>query len=33
LSHAVNSVAPRATETASAIDVNLMWPPWLGYST
>ena len=32
LSHAVSSVAPRATDTASAMDVNLMWPPWLGYS-
>lgn len=31
LSHAVSSVAPRATDTASAIDVILMWPPWLGY--
>lgn len=33
LSHALRKAEPRATETASAIGVNLMWPPWLGYST
>ena len=31
LSHALISAVPRATETASAIGVNLMGPPWLGY--
>jgi len=31
LSHAVSSAEPSARETASAIGVNLMSPPWLGY--
>jgi hypothetical protein len=31
LSHAASITEPRATETASAIFVNLMSPPWLGY--
>jgi len=31
LSHAVSRTEPRATETATAIGVNLMGPPWLGY--
>lgn len=32
LSHAVSITEPRATETAIARVLNLMWPPWLGYS-
>ena len=30
-SHAVISVAPSASETATARVETLMWPPWLGY--
>ena len=30
-SHAVNSDAPSARETATASVESLMWPPWLGY--
>jgi hypothetical protein len=30
-SHAATRAVPRATETASAIVLNLMRPPWLGY--
>ena len=30
-SHAVISVAPSASETATAMVETLMWPPWLGY--
>jgi hypothetical protein len=29
-SHAVISVAPSASETATAMVESLMWPPWLG---